>query len=182
MLIWLPVVMLLFGLVVERKALPKGRTQWWSLLGTVSPKLGLVGMTMISAFAASNVLNTLGLGKQLTPYLTSVPQAVAAIVVGLIIVIVAGPLNTTSTVAAVGPVAFVALTAAGIPAAVAFAAILVWASSVGCSPPGAASLYVAAGIAEINPVRIFIPVVLYYLIPTLIVGILLAVGILWIPT
>ncbi|SMD07312.1 TRAP transporter large permease subunit [Kibdelosporangium aridum] len=185
MLIWLPMVMLIVGLIVERKSLPRGRSQWWSLLGTVSPKLGLVGMTMISAFAASNVLNTLGLGKQLAPYmtgLTGVPQVIAAIVVGLIIVIVAGPLNTTSTVAAVGPVAFVALTTAGIPAPVAFAAILVWASSEGCSPPGAAPLYVAAGIAEINPVRIFIPVVLYYLIPTLVVGILLATGILWIPT
>ncbi|MFC0108324.1 TRAP transporter large permease subunit [Kibdelosporangium aridum] len=185
MLIWLPIVMLIAGLIVERKSLPRGRSQWWSLLGTVSPKLGLVGMTMISAFAASNVLNTLGLGKQLAPYmtgLTGVPQVIAAIVVGLIIVIVAGPLNTTSTVAAVGPVAFVALTTAGIPAPVAFAAILVWASSEGCSPPGAAPLYVAAGIAKINPVRIFMPVVLYYLIPTLVVGILLATGILWIPT
>jgi TRAP-type C4-dicarboxylate transport system permease large subunit len=185
LLIWLPVVMLLVGLVVERKSLPKGRSQWWRMLGTVSPKLGLVGMTMISAFAASNVLSTLGLGEQLAPYmegLSGVPQIVAAIVVGLIIVIVAGPLNTTSTVAAVGPVAFVALTAAGIPPAVAFAAILVWASSEGCSPPGAAPLYVAAGIAEINPVRIFGPVIFYYLLPTLLFGVLMAVGVLWIPS
>jgi TRAP-type C4-dicarboxylate transport system permease large subunit len=96
-------------------------------------------------------------------------------------VIVAGPLNTTSTVAAVGPVAFAALTAAGIPPHVAFAAILVWASSEGCSPPGAAPLYVAAGIAEINPVRIFVPVVLYYLLPTLVFGVLMAIGVLWLP-
>jgi TRAP-type C4-dicarboxylate transport system permease large subunit len=185
LLVWLPVVMLVVGLIVERKSLPKGRSQWWDLLGRVSPKLGLVGMTMIAAFAASNVLTTLGLGKQLAPYLdglTGVPQIVVAIVVGVVIVIVAGPLNTTSTVAAVGPVAFVALTAAGIPPHVAFAAILVWASSEGCSPPGAAPLYVAAGIAEINPVRIFIPVVLYYLLPTLLFGVLMAVGVLWIPS
>ncbi|MEV6909208.1 TRAP transporter large permease subunit [Amycolatopsis sp. NPDC051071] len=184
LLIWLPIVMLLVGLLVERKALPKGRAQWWGLFGAVGPKLGLVGVTMISAFAASNVLKTLGLDDQLKPYLeglTGVSPLVAAIVVGVVIVIVAGPLNTTSTVAAVGPVAFAALTAAGIPPHVAFAAILVWASSEGCSPPGAAPLYVAAGIAEINPVRIFVPVVLYYLLPTLVFGVLMAVGVLWLP-
>ncbi len=184
LLIWLPIVMLLVGLLVERKLLPKGRAQWWDLFGAVGPKLGLVGVTMISAFAASNVLKTLGLDDQLKPYLeglTGVSPLVAAIVVGVVIVLVAGPLNTTSTVAAVGPVAFAALTAAGIPPHVAFAAILVWASSEGCSPPGAAPLYVAAGIAEINPVRIFVPVVLYYLLPTLLFGVLMAVGVLWLP-
>ncbi|MGO1055469.1 TRAP transporter large permease subunit [Crossiella sp. CA198] len=185
MLVWLPVVMLLVGLLVERRSLPIGRAQWWELLGTVGPKLGLVGVTMIAAFAASNVLTTLGLGSQLAPLLTGltgVSPLVAAIVVGLVIVIVAGPLNTTSTVAAIGPVAFAALTAAGIPPHVAFAAILVWASSEGCSPPGAAPLYVAAGIAAINPVRVFLPVVLYYLLPTLLFGVLIAVGVLWLPS
>ncbi|MGW0523768.1 TRAP transporter large permease subunit [Crossiella sp. NPDC003009] len=185
LLVWLPVVLLLAGLLVERRSLPSGRAQWWELLGRVGPKLGLVGVTMIAAFAASNVLSTLGLGTQLTPLLaglTGVSPLVAAIVVGLVIVVVAGPLNTTSTVAAVGPVAFAALTAAGIPPHVAFAAILVWASSEGCSPPGAAPLYVAAGIAEINPVRVFVPVVLYYLLPTLLFGVLLAVGVLWLPS
>nr|WP_233621551.1 TRAP transporter permease [Amycolatopsis sp. WAC 04182] len=114
LLIWLPIVMLLVGLLVERKLLPKGRAQWWDLFGAVGPKLGLVGVTMISAFAASNVLKTLGLDDQLKPYLeglTGVSPLVAAIVVGVVIVVVAGPLNTTSTVAAVGPVAFAALTA-----------------------------------------------------------------------
>ncbi|GGM90383.1 C4-dicarboxylate ABC transporter substrate-binding protein [Lentzea pudingi] len=184
LLVWLPVVMLLVGLVVERRSLPSGRAQWWDLLGHVGPKLGLVGVTMVSAFAASNVLKTLGLGPQLTPYLTGltgVSPVVAAIVVGLVIVVVAGPLNTTSTVSAVGPVAFAALVATGIPPQVAFAAVLVWASSEGCSPPGAAPLYVAAGIAEINPVRVFVPVVVYYLLPTLLFGVLMAVGVLWLP-
>lgn len=184
LLIWLPIVMLAAGLIVERKALPRRGAQWWALLGEVSPKLGLVGVTMVSAFAASNVLSELGLGEQLAPLLENlagVPALVAAIVVGLIIVIVAGPLNTTSTVAAIGPVAFAALTAAGVPPHIAFAAVLVWASSEGCSPPGAAPLYVAAGIAGINPVRIFVPVVLYYLLPSLVTGVLIAVGLLWIP-
>lgn len=184
LLMWLPVVMLVAGLLVERRALPHGGADWWRTLGEIGPKLGLVGVTMVSAFAASEVLARLGLGEQLAPYLKDlqdVPPLVAALVVGLVLVIVAGPLNTTSTLAAVGPVAFAALTAAGIPAHVAFASVIVWASSEGCSPPGAAPLYVAAGIADINPARIFLPVALYYLVPTYLFGVLMAVGVLWIP-
>ncbi|GGV09573.1 TRAP transporter large permease subunit [Streptomyces spectabilis] len=184
LLVWLPVVMLVAGLLVERRTLPHGGGAWWRLLGEVGPQLGLVGVTMVSAFAASEVLDRLGLGAELTPYLEDlrdVPPLVAALVVGLILVIVAGPLNTTSTLAAVGPVAFAALTASGVPAHVAFAAVIVWASSEGCSPPGAAPLYVAAGIADIDPVRIFLPVALYYLVPTYVFGVLIATGVLWIP-
>ncbi|MFD9903187.1 TRAP transporter large permease subunit [Streptomyces sp. NPDC059063] len=184
LLVWLPIVMLVAGLLVERRALPRGGSAWWRLLAEIGPQLGLVGVTMVSAFAASEVLEHLGLGDQLTPYLEDlrdVPPVVAALVVGLVIVVVAGPLNTTSTLAAVGPVAFAALTAAGIPAHVAFAAVIVWASSEGCSPPGAAPLYVAAGIADINPARIFLPVALYYLVPSYLFGVLIAVGALWIP-
>ncbi|MGW0536547.1 TRAP transporter large permease subunit [Streptomyces sp. NPDC003032] len=184
LLVWLPVVMLLAGLVVERRVLPRASGEWWTLLSEISPKLGLIGVTMISAFAASNVLHTLGIGDQLAPVLRSledVPQIVAALVVGLVVVIVAGPLNTTSTLAAVGPVAFAALTAADVAPYIAFAAIIVWASSEGCSPPGAAPLYVAAGIADINPVRIFVPVTLYYLVPSYLIGVLMAVGAIWIP-
>ncbi|MFH9425699.1 TRAP transporter large permease subunit [Streptomyces sp. NPDC017529] len=184
LLVWLPLAMLVAGLLVERKALPRGARAWWGLLARVSPKLGLVGVTMLFAFAASEVLSRLGLGAELAPYmqhLAGVPPLVAALVVGLVLVIVAGPLNTTSTLAAVGPVAFAALTAAGIPAHVAFATIIIWASSEGCSPPGAAPLYVAAGIADIDPARIFLPVALYYLVPTYVIGVLVAVGVLWIP-
>ncbi|GHC54447.1 TRAP transporter large permease subunit [Streptomyces flavofungini] len=184
LLMWLPVVMLVAGLLVERRALPHGGADWWRTLGEIGAKLGLVGVTMVSAFAASEVLARLGLGEQLAPYLKDlqdVPPLVAALVVGLVLVVVAGPLNTTSTLAAVGPVAFAALTAAGIPAHVAFASVIVWASSEGCSPPGAAPLYVAAGIADINPARIFLPVALYYLVPTYLFGVLMAVGVLWVP-
>lgn len=184
LLIWLPVVMLLAALVVERKVLPAKAKQWWDLLSGIAPKLGLVGVTMISAFAASNVLAELGLGAQLAPYLqrlSGVPTIIAAALVGLIVVIVAGPLNTTSTLAAVGPVAFVALTAAGVPPHLAFAALIVWASSESCSPPGAAPLYVAAGIAGINPARIFLPVATYYLAPSYVMGVLIAMGALWLP-
>ncbi|WP_105030358.1 TRAP transporter large permease subunit [Arthrobacter ruber] len=185
LLLWLPIIILILGLFIGRKTLPRSTRAWWQYSGEVAPKLGIVGITMVFAFAASNVLTSIGLAEQLgtlMEVLDGVPKIAVVAVVGLILVVIAGPLNSASTTAAVGPIAFAALTAAGVPAAVAFAIVLVFASSEGASPPGAAPLYVAAGIAEVNPVRIFLPVVMYYLIPTFIVGVLIGVGVLWIPT
>ncbi|MEJ3655591.1 TRAP transporter large permease subunit [Actinomycetes bacterium KLBMP 9759] len=184
LLVWLPVAMLVPGLVVGRKLLPRTAAGWWEMFGRTSPKLAIVAATMISSFSASEVLSNLGLGEQLAPVveqLHGVPGVVVAAVVGIVVIIIAGPLSTTATLAAVGAVAFAAMTAAGVPPVWAFAAAIVFAASESASPPGAAPLYVAAAIANINPVRIFQPVILYYLVPTFLLGVLMAVGIAWIP-
>lgn len=183
-LVWLPVAMLLPGLVVGRRSLPRTASGWWDQLGRSGPKLGLVGVTMVSAFSAGEVVSNLGLSEQLTPLLerlSSVPAWLVILLVGLIVIVVAGPLSTTATLAAVGGVAFAALTAVGVPGPMAFAALLVWAASESASPPGAAPLYVAAGIANIDPVRTFVPVIAYYLVPTFLLGVLLALGVAWVP-
>ncbi|WP_030326441.1 TRAP transporter large permease subunit [Streptomyces sp. NRRL B-3229] len=184
LLIWMPVLVLLAGILVGRKTLPRGSRAWWRLLDTIGPKLSVVGVTMVCAFAASNVLNDLGLADQLGRQLhrlDGAPALLVAVLVGLVVVTVAGPLNSTATTAAVGPVGFLALTTAGVPPVAAFAALLVFASSEGASPPGAAPIYVASGIAEINPVRIFGPIIAYYLVPSLLFGVLIATGVLWVP-
>jgi TRAP-type C4-dicarboxylate transport system permease large subunit len=183
-LFWLPVVMLIAGLIVGRRLLPRTVSAWWDLLGDMSSKIGLVAVTMISAFSASEVLSNLGLGEQLGPILGSlsgIPTIVVALVVGIVVIVVAGPLSTTGTIAAVGGVGYAALTAAGVAPVAAYAAILVWGASESASPPGAAPLYVAAGIADVNPVKTFKPVIVYYLVPTFLLGVLLAAGIAWVP-
>ncbi|GAA2264205.1 TRAP transporter permease [Glycomyces scopariae] len=183
-LFWLPVAMLIPGLIVGRRLLPKTTRAWWDFLGDVSPKLGLVAVTMIAAFSASEVISELGLGEQLAPILErlgGVPTVVAAIVVGALVIVIAGPLSTTGTIAAVGGVGYAALTAVGVAPVAAYASVLVWAASESASPPGAAPLYVAAGIADVNPVKTFKPVIAYYLIPTFVLGVLMAVGIAWVP-
>lgn len=183
-LVWLPVAMLLPGLVVGRRSLPRTASGWWDQLGRSGPKLGLVGVTMVSAFSAGEVVSNLGLSEQLTPLLerlSTVPAWLVVLLVGLIVIVVAGPLSTTATLAAVGGVAFAALTAVGVPGPLAFAALLVWAASESASPPGAAPLYVAAGIANIDPVRTFVPVIAYYLVPTFLLGVLIALGVAWVP-
>lgn len=183
-LFWLPFALLIPGLIVGRKQLPKSGLAWWEMIGGIAPKLALVGMTMVSAFSASAVLSSLGLGKQLAPVLEQlggVPVILVAAIVGIIVIVVAGPLSTTATIAAVGGVAYSALTAVGVPAHFAYAAIIQWAASESCSPPGAAPLYVAAGIAEVDPVKTFRPVIVYFLIPSFLLGIFAAMGWAWIP-
>lgn len=183
-LVWLPVALLIPGLIVGRKSLPRGARAWWSQLGDSSPKLGVVGVTMVAAFSASEAVTSLGLSDQLTPLLQGLDQLPAwlvAVVVGVVVIVVAGPLSTTGTIAAVGGVSFAVLTAVGIPGYAAFAALLVWGASESASPPGAAPLYVAAGIANVDPVKTFGPVIGYYLIPTFLLGVLMAIGVAWVP-
>jgi TRAP-type C4-dicarboxylate transport system permease large subunit len=80
--------------------------------------------------------------------------------------------------AAVGPVAVGALSGAGIPVAVAAAAVLIFASTEGASPPSGAPIYVASGIARVDPVTTFKPLLKYYCLPILGMGVLIATGVL----
>ncbi|MFI6906944.1 TRAP transporter large permease subunit [Nonomuraea sp. NPDC050394] len=183
-LFWLPIFMLVVGMIVGHRRLPRRTGEWWAMLGEISPKFAVVGLTMVSAFAASAALSTLGLGEQLAPLIQrmqGVPTPVVVVVVGLVVLLVSGPLSTTATIAAVGSVGFLALTGAGVEPHLAYAALIVWASAEGCSPPGAAPLYVAAGIAGSDPVKIFRPVIGYYLVPSFVAGVVVALSLLWIP-
>ena len=58
------------------------------------------------------------------------------------------------------------------------AAVLVFASTEGASPPSGAPIYVASGLARIDPSRIFIPLLKYYCVPILGIGVLIALGLL----
>lgn len=106
------------------------------------------------------------------------PGWIMAIAIGVIIVAIAIPLTASATMAAVGPVAVIALAGAGIPAPVAAAAVLVFASTEGASPPSGAPIYVAAGIARVDPVKTFVPLLTYYCLPILGIGVLIATGLL----
>jgi TRAP-type C4-dicarboxylate transport system permease large subunit len=177
---WIPVLMILLVLFLGRRHLPKTAPGWWKVLGDAAPQFGLIGITIVAAFSASGVLAKLKLPQQLTSMLESLsaPAWLMAIVVGLIIVIIAIPLNASATMAAVGPVAVAALAGVGIPAPVAAAAVLVFASTEGASPPSGAPIYVASGIARIDPSKIFVPLVKYYCVPILAIGVLIALGLL----
>ena len=99
-----------------------------------------------------------------------------AIAIGVIVVAIAIPLTASATMAAVGPVAVLALAGVGIPIPIAAAAVLIFASTEGASPPSGAPIYVASGIAQVDPVKTFIPLLKYYCLPILGIGVLIAVG------
>jgi TRAP-type C4-dicarboxylate transport system permease large subunit len=177
---WIPVLMILLVLFLGRRHLPKTASGWWKVLGDAAPQFGVIGVTIVAAFSASGVLAKLKLPQQLTSMLESLsaPAWAMAIVVGIIVVVIAIPLTASATMAAVGGVAVAALVGVGIAAPIAAAAVLVFASTEGASPPSGAPIYVASGIARIDPSRIFVPLLKYYCVPILGIGVLIALGLL----
>ena len=175
---WIPVLMIGLVLFLGRKSLPRTAKSWWSTLGKVAPAFGVIGITIVAAFSASNVLADLGLADQLSTVLDNLhaPAWIMAIAIGLIVVAIAIPLTASATMAAVGPVAVLALAGVGVPIPIAAAAVLIFASTEGASPPSGAPIYVASGIAQVDPVKTFIPLLKYYCIPILGVGVLIALG------
>lgn len=177
---WIPVLMIVLVLVLGRKHLPRTTSGWWTAIGKAAPSFGVIGITIVAAFSAANLLGELGLAEQLESVLAGLdaPGWIMAIAIGVIIVAIAIPLTASATMAAVGPVAVIALAGAGIPAPVAAAAVLVFASTEGASPPSGAPIYVAAGIARVDPVKTFVPLLTYYCLPILGIGVLIATGLL----
>lgn len=177
---WIPVLVTVAAVIVGRRTLPRTPNAWWALLGDVGPKYAIVGATLFFAFAAADTLTRLGLANQLGTLLARVqaPAFVVALVVGTLVVGVAAPLTATATTAAVGPVAFTSLIAAGIAPLPAAVAVLIFASTEGASPPGAAPIYIASGLAGVDPGRTFVPLIVWYVAPILLIGVLIAVGVL----
>ena len=46
-------------------------------------------------------------------------------------------------------------------------------------PPGAAAIYIATGIAQVNPVKTFVPLIVLYVLPILLIAALIGPG--WLP-
>ncbi|MBF8188204.1 TRAP transporter large permease subunit [Nonomuraea sp. K274] len=178
--VWIPVLTVLATFAVAWRRLPRTGRAWSQLLGDMAPRYAVIGATLFFAFAAAASLGELGLVDQLTAIMQAMdaPAVVIATLVGLLIVVVASPLTATATIAAVGGVAFSALTAAGIAPAAAAAAIMIFASTEGASPPGAAPIYIASGIAQVDPARTFGRLIIWFVVPTLVIGVLVATGVL----
>ncbi|SEH01868.1 TRAP-type C4-dicarboxylate transport system, large permease component [Nonomuraea solani] len=178
--VWIPVLTVLATFAVAWKRLPRTGRAWNELLGEMAPRYAIIGATLFFAFAAAASLGELGLVDQLTAIMQALdaPAVVIATLVGLLLVVIAAPLTGTATIAAVGGVAFSALTAAGVAPAAAATAIMIFASTEGASPPGAAPIYIASGIAQVDPARTFGRLIVWFVIPTLVIGVLVATGLL----
>lgn len=179
--VWIPVLVTLSAIVIGWRQLPKTWKGWDTLMDGVAPKYAVIGATLFFAFTAAESLKELGLPEDLTALLQRVdaPPVVMALVVGLLMLIIAAPLTGTATVAAIGGVAFGALTAVGVPPVAAAVAILIFASTEGATPPGAAPIYIATGIAGVDPAVTFRRLIVWFVVPTLLIGTLVAIG--WLP-
>lgn len=177
---WIPIVLILMGVLLGLRKLPRSIRAWSELIADSIPRFGIVGITVLFAFAGANALASTGLPEQLTTVLNELdlPVWLMALVIGLIVVAVAAPLSSTATMAAVGTVGVAALVAAGVPAPTAAVAVLVFSSCEAAVPPGGAPLYVACGIAGVNPYNTFRRMLLFYALPLIAIGVLIASGVL----
>lgn len=179
-IVWIPVVLIITGALLGWKLLPRNGRAWWSLLQDSAPRFGVVGVTVVFAFAGANALAATGLPQQMTTLLNqmNLPLWLLAILIGLIVIAVAAPLSATATMAAVGTVGVASLVAAGVPATTAAVAVLVFSSCEAAVPPGGAPLYVACGIADVNPIKTFARLLTHYALPLLGIGVLIILGLL----
>ena len=177
---WIPVFLIGVGFLLGWGLLPKTGRQWWTFLQDSAPRFPIVGVTVLFAFAGANALAATGMAEQMTTLLESLrlPVWALAILVGIIVIAVSAPLSASATMAAVGSVSVLALVGAGVPATTAAVAVLVFSSCEAAVPPGGAPLYVACGLANVNPLHTFVRMFLYYAIPLMAIGVLIAVGVL----
>ena len=131
-------VLIITGALLGRKQLPGSGRAWWALLQQSAPRFGIVGVTVVFAFAGANALAATGLPQQMTALLNglNLPLWLLAILIGLIVIAVAAPLSATATMAAVGTVGVATLVAAGVPATTAAVAVLVFSSCEAAVPAG----------------------------------------------
>ncbi|MFF8763430.1 TRAP transporter large permease subunit [Nocardiopsis dassonvillei] len=180
LLIWIPILIIVFSLVAGRDRLPRTRRDWSALLDGALPKFATIGALLFFAIAASEILARLGLAEDVNTLLENLPvnRVLLVVAVGLVIALVAGPLSSTATLTAVGQISFLALVGVGIDPLLAVIAILVFASTEGASPPASGSIFVAAGLTGARPESTFLPLIVYYMIPIFLIGCLIGWGVL----
>ena len=131
------------------------------------PQFATVGISLFAALAASDIMSQLGVGRQLNSALdaANLPKPLMILLVCVLCIIVATPLSSTATAAAIGTPSVIALTALGVPPVVAICTVLVCTSTEGASPPVGAPIYLASGMAEVDPKRTFLPLIVWFVVP-----------------
>lgn len=180
-IVHVPILISAIALIEGRNRL---RGKWGSLrnaLKAEAPQFATVGISLFAALAASHIMSELGVGDQITGAIDSwnLSKPVLILLVGLLCIIVATPLSSTATAAAIGAPAVIAMSAVGVPPVVAVCTVLLCTSTEGASPPVGAPIYLASGFAKVQPKRIFIPLIVWFVIP--IIGLAWLVGMQWLP-
>lgn len=183
LIVWIPVLIIGISALVGWRELPRSLRGWWEFMrGSVS-HFFTIGVLLYFAIAASEVLDRLGLAEDVDSIVSGldIPLWLLVTIVGVMVVLVAGPLSSTATLSAVGQISLVTLIGAGVDPVLAVIALLIFASTEGSSPPASGSIFVASGITGAKPESTFIPLIIYYVLPITLLGILVALGIVPVP-
>lgn len=179
--IWVPILMSIIAIIEGWKRLPHDVNGWIGLLKETQSNFLGVGGVFLFAIAGSNALSSIGFGNDLSALLAalSLPKAVLVFIVGIMVVLVGGPLGGVATTMATGLVSFIALVGVGCNPIASLAAFLIWMSTEGASPPSSPPIFVACSLADVKDVgKTFFPLIFHYVIPMTILGGLIALGIL----
>lgn len=180
---WIPILIIIISSFVGWTNLPKTKPDWTKFLNDAIPRFSTIGALLVFAYASSQVLTDLGLAEDLTSLMESISISkwLMVVIIALLVALVAGPLSSTATLTAIGMVAFAAMVSVGVDPLLAVVAILVFASTEGASPPASGSIFIAASLAGAQPEKTFMPLIIYYVVPILLIGYLIAMGILPMP-
>lgn len=146
-----------------------------------SHQFATVGISLFAALAAATIMEELGVGGQLSGLLDSMnlPRWIMLIAVAILAVLVATPLSSTATAAAVGAPAVAALTVVGLDPTLAIVVVLLCTSTEGASPPVGAPIYLSAAMADADPPKMFVPLIIYFVLPMM--ALAWVVGMEWLP-
>ena len=175
---WIPTLMITIILTLGWKTLKEKIFDVNYCVENLFPQFKTIGGVLLFAFAASEVLAKLGLADSLVQVfeLLSLPKGLMVLGVALLVVLVAGPLSSTATLTSIGLIAFHGMISAGVTPLAAVVSILVFASTEGASPPASGSIFIASSLVNVEPEKTFVPLVVYFVIPILIIGWLIAMG------
>lgn len=179
-IVWVPILITLIAVIEGFGRLRQNMAHFRVQIQKDLPQFATVGISLFAALAAANIMEDLGVGPQLSEMLGSMnlPVWMMVLAVCLITIVVATPLSSTATAAAIGAPAVAALTAVGVDPTVAIVVILLCTSTEGASPPVGAPIYLSAAIAEANPTKMFVPLIIYFVVPMIILAWLVGMGLL----
>lgn len=183
LLVWLPTLMICIILILDGKNIVKQFSGWEDFVKKFIPHIANTGGLLFFIFAASNTITKLGLGDDVVAVLDqmNLSPIVTLIVVYVLVAVVAGPLSSTATLTAVGVVGHAVLVGVGFDPLTTAAALLMISSTEGASPPASGALFVACGLTECDPPKIYLPLIGWFVAPIVVMGCLVAVGILPVP-
>lgn len=182
-IMWIPTLMIVIALLIGKSHLPKTTKGWGSFIKESIPKFSVIGPLIFFAIATSQMMNQLGLSQDITALMNNVdiPVWIFVLLIGVMMTLAAGPLMQTGALTAIGLVSYEALVSYGLDPLVAAVAIITFASCSAQMPPVSGSIFIAAGLVDAKVEKMFSKLIIFYVLPVLLIGWLIGIGILPIP-